>query len=189
MADFLGKDYDKNENLNETSSRYMKLETGDNKFRILDSAIVGWEWWEATKEGGRTPKRIRIDEKIDVSSLEDPGSVKRFWAMPVWNYKLGVVQILEITQKGIQATLKGLVKNEDWGSPTGYDITIVREGETMQDTKYEVIPSPPRELSKDIKDEFESMHINLDALYEGLDPFKEEQLTDKDIDDIDTILN
>jgi hypothetical protein len=109
--------------------------------------------------------------------------------MPVWNYKLGVVQILEITQKGIQATLKGLVKNEDWGSPTGYDITIVREGETMQDTKYEVIPSPPRELSKDIKDEFESMHINLDALYEGLDPFKEEQLTDKDIDDIDTILN
>jgi len=41
MNDFLGKDYDKNENLNETANKYMRFESGENKFRILASAIVG----------------------------------------------------------------------------------------------------------------------------------------------------
>jgi len=174
MNDFLGKDYDKNENLNETANKYMRFESGENKFRILASAIVGWEWWETTKEGGKTPKRVRIDEKLSVDKLEDPESVKRFWAFPVWNYKLEKIQILEVTQKGIQNALKALTRSKDWGHPTGYDIAIFRTGETMQDTKYEVIPSPPKPLDSEIEKTFKETYLKLDKLYEGGDPWKKE---------------
>jgi len=178
---FLPDNYDKNENLNETGSRYMKFETGENKFRVLASAIVGWEWWESTPDGGRTPKRVKIDKKLDIATIADPESVKRFWAFPVWNYKLEKVQILEITQKGIQSTLRGLAKSADWGSPINYDISIIREGETMQDTKYELLPSPPKPLDKEIEKEFKNMYLDIEKLFEGKDPFTKEE--DYDIPD------
>jgi len=170
---FLPEDYEKNEKLNETSNRYMRFEQGENKFRVLGSAITGWEWWVTTKEGGRTPKRVKINEKIDVSSIEEPESIKRFWAFPVWNYKIGKVQILEITQKGIQSIIRGLTSSEDWGSPLNYDLSVIRTGESL-DTKYEVIPSPPRDVDDKILKEFKLTHINLNALYDGDDPFKNE---------------
>src|SRR3972149_9003865 len=181
---FLPDNLDKNENLNERASQYMKFEQGENKFRVLASAIVGWKWWETTEEGGRTPKRVRIDEKIDISTLEAPESVKRFWAFPVWNYKVEKVQILEITQKGIQNTLKGLARSKDWGSPMNYDISIIREGETMQDTKYEVIPSPPKPLAKEIEKEFKNTYPRLEALYKGEDPFKKVFDIPEELEDI-----
>ena len=173
MNDFLPKDYDKNEKLNDTGSGYMKFEQGENKFRILASAIVGWEWWEDKPDGTRTPKRVKIDEKIDISKLADPDSVKRFWAFPVWNYKLEKIQILEVTQKGIQATIRGLSKSSDWGTPIGYDLSVIKEGEKLL-TKYEVVPSPPKPLDKEIDSEFKSMYLNLEALKKGDDPFKKE---------------
>lgn len=169
---FLQDNYDKNESLNSSAGKYMKFKIGSNKFRILTSPIVGWEWWENDPEdkGKRRPVRVRLDEKIDISKLEDPDSVKRFWAMAVYNYDDESVQILEITQKGIQNTLKGLARSKDWGTPLGYDVVVAREGEGLE-TKYEVIPSPPKELSEEVKKAFKEMPINLEALFENDDPF------------------
>lgn len=171
MSDFLPKGYDENENLNAKSGGYMKFEQGENKFRVLDSAIVGWEWWETTSEGGRKPSRVRLDEKIDISTLEDPDSIKRFWAMPVWNYKAKAVQILEITQKGIQKKVKAFVRSKDWGKPQGYDLSVFRTGEGLQ-TEYEVVPAPPKAVNKEIKEAYEKTTINLEALFDGEDPFE-----------------
>ena len=161
----------------------MKFEKGENKFRVLATAIVGWEWWEETEDGKRTPKRVKIDEKLDISKIDDPNTIKRFWAMPVWNYQLDKVQILEITQKGIQGTLKGLARSKDWGSPVGYDISVIREGDGME-TKYEVIPSPPKTLAKEIGEAFKATPIKLEALYEGADPFEKNEF-DIDLDEIE----
>ena len=91
--------------------------------------------------------------------------------MPVWNYKAKRVQILEITQKGIQRTLRSLAKDEDWGSPLGYNISVVRTGEGLQ-TEYETIPAPPSELSDEIKNAHAAMKINLEALFSGEDPYE-----------------
>ena len=187
---FLPDNYEKNENLNDTKTKYMKFEKGENKFRVLASAIVGWEWWETTADGGRTPKRVHIDEKIDIGTLEDPESVKKFWAFPVWNYKLEKVQILEITQKGIQNTIKGLARSKDWGSPTGYDLTVIREGEGFE-TTYEVIPSPPKELDKEIEKQFKSMYLKVEKLFDGGDPFTKEEkfeMTEKQMEAAEKIL-
>ena len=171
MNDFLNKEYNDNQLLNDTGSNYMKFVKGENKFRIMSSPITGWEWWETTKEGKRTPKRVRINEKIDISTLEDPDSIKRFWAMVVWNYSVSKVQILEITQKGIQKSLTSLSGDEDWGSPVdSYDVVVTRTGDGLE-TEYEVKPKPATKTIQEIADAIKGTSINLEALYDGEDPF------------------
>jgi len=133
-------------------SSYMKFEQGENKFRILASPILGNEGWVTKKDDDgkevRKPIRKRMHEDIIGEELGDPERIKHFWAMPVWNYKAKSIQILEITQKKIQRTLRALAKSKDWGSPLNYDIGVHRTGETMQDTEYQVVPSPPKKLDK-----------------------------------------
>jgi hypothetical protein len=183
--EFLPKEYSENKALNETGGSYMKFTKGINRFRIMSSPIVGWEWWEETEDGKRAPKRVRINEKLDVSTIADPESIKRFWAMCVYNYELKKIQILEITQKGIQRTLEGLVADEDWGTPVQtYDIVVTRSGDGME-TKYEVLPKPKTEIDKGIIQLYKDMHISLEALFDGDDPFAE-RVTDKELDEVDT---
>jgi hypothetical protein len=51
----------------ETERRYMEFEEGQNTFRILSPAIVGYEWWVDTGEGGRAPIRVRTAEEVPQS--------------------------------------------------------------------------------------------------------------------------
>jgi hypothetical protein len=169
MNNFLPKDYE----VPAGKSNYMRFEIGENKFRILSSPILGYEGWNTDKDGSRKPIRHRVDEEFPIDEVDDPEQVKHFWAMPVWNYGAKMVQILEITQKGIQRTLRALAKDPEWGSPLGYDISIVRTGEGLN-TEYETIPSPPKLVDKKIKEAYELRKINLEALYDGEDPFVEE---------------
>lgn len=172
MTDFLPKEYKDNKSLNETSGGYMKFVKGANRFRIMGSPIVGWEWWEELEEGKRSPRRVRINDKLDVSTISEPETIKRFWAMVVWNYELKRLQILEITQKGIQKTLEALVSDEDWGTPVQtYDLVVTKIGDGME-TKYECLPKPKTAVDKEIAELYKKTPINLEALYKGDDPFK-----------------
>ena len=83
------------------SNLYMRFEAGQNKFRILAKPLIGWEWWvnsagdvrqrDESPQAGDKPVRVGKDGRI----TPDAGEVVReFWAMPVWNYKLGLIQIL-----------------------------------------------------------------------------------------------
>lgn len=188
---FLPKEYDSNKSLNDTSGGYMKFTTGANRFRIMGSPIVGWEWWNETKDGKRAPHRVRINEKLDAGKIDDPESVRRFWAMVVYNYDAKKIQILEITQKGIQQTLENLVADDDWGSPVqAYDIVITKTGEKME-TKYEVLPKPKTEIDPEILAEYKATKINLEALYDGDDPFSEtvKESTDGEEAELEAILD
>lgn len=100
---------------------------------------------------------------------------KHFWAMVVFDYTDKKVKILEITQKGVQAYLTQLSRDEDWGDPVGtkgYDIVVTRDGEGF-DTKYTTSPKPHKELDPGILKLYTDMKINLEALYTGGDPFAE----------------
>lgn len=160
------------------TSRYMKLEEGDNMFRILGSAITGMEYWKTIDGGGRKPVRLKPGVAVPVSELEEnpkTGEVelpKHFWAFPVFNYADKKVQILEITQKTIQKAIKGYVDSPKWGDPKEYDITITRSLENGK-TAYTVMANPKEEVDELIKKEFRETTINLEALYEGRDPFSE----------------
>ncbi|MDI6808190.1 MAG: hypothetical protein QME66_04295 [Candidatus Eisenbacteria bacterium] len=152
---------------------YMKFVQGVNTFRFLSKPIMGMEYWKTIvgQDGTETrkPVRVRPGEDISISEIGDQPP-KHFWAMIVWNYNDRQVQILEITQRTIIDTITSLARNPKWGSPLGYDLVVTREGE-RKETKYNVTPDPKEELSEEVQKALESTTINLEALYDGGDPF------------------
>lgn len=150
-------------------SNYMKFAEGLNRFRILSSAIVGFEYF--TKEN--KPVRSREVFEDMPSDIKIGGKVKPFWAFPVFNYQTATIQILELTQKSIMNAIKSLVDNPKWGKPFLYDIAVVRTGEGLE-TEYQTQGEPPiGELSDEIKEAFMDKKINLNNLFDGKDPFGE----------------
>jgi hypothetical protein len=128
------------------NDKYMKLAQGDNRFRILSSTITGVEFWEE-EDGKRRPIRIRAGGVAPDSFEDDP---KHFWAFVVWNYQEEKVQILELTQRGIQKSILALSKDKNWGNPMQkYDIVINKKGEKL-DTEYQLIPKPPTKQDEGI---------------------------------------
>ena len=181
MSDFLPSDYEV-----PSTSNYMKFIIGDNRFRILASPIIGWETW-TEENGARKPLRTPMKKPFTVDVVDNPEEIKHFWAMPVYNYQDKRIQILEITQKGIQKTLKALARDEDWGSPVQkYDLVVTRTGDGME-TRYEVLPKPASPMDDSIIKEYETMKINLNALFDGDDPFAQgkEKLENVDPDEVD----
>lgn len=177
MNDFLPKNYE----VPQKGGNYMKFKDGENRFRVLGSPILGYEWWEENGET-RKPIRVRMDTKITITPESE--KAKHFWAMPVYNYDEQAIQILEITQATIQRAIKGLAKDIDWGSPINYDLVVTRSEKELN-TKYQVQPKPAKTLDKTIKEKFDAMFINLEALYDGEDPFAEAKINIDEIPDFD----
>ena len=168
--DFLPKGYE----LPEKTSGYMKFEQGENRFRVLGSAITGYEFWADTAEGGRKPLRFKMDQSFTEKDLQgaNPEEKKHFWAFPAWNYTAGKVQILEITQSTIQKAIRALVANPKWGDPKEYDLVVHKTGEKL-DTDYQVTPDPKEELPEELLTLYRGTYIELDALFRGENPFEE----------------
>ena len=184
---------------------YTKLQQGENRIRILRKPILGHSWWGYTDEQGGIkfgndrnpnnrpvkPVRIRLETPIPVIAAE---AYKHFWAMVVWNYTTHRIEILEVTQKTIQEGIESLIGDRDWGSPLEYDIAIKKAGSGL-DTEYTVTPKPKNELTSEIREARDNASINLEALYDGANPFEKSEKRDEapvpvekkddiDIDDI-----
>lgn len=160
--DFLPEQYDVPK-----GSNYLKLKDGENRFRIMSKPIIGWQDWKDKK-----PIRFRMSEKPK-SSIDPKKPIKHFWAFVVFDYADKAVKILELTQKTIQEAIQNYSRDEEWGSPLNYDLKITRRGSGME-TEYSTIASPAKPASEEIKQAyFEKGSINLDALYEGGDPFEQ----------------
>lgn len=157
---FLPPDYE----LPSSAHNYMKLQDGENKFRILARPVIGWLDWK-DKKPIRYPMNGAKPQPVDPTK-----PVKHFWAFPVWNYNESSVQVLEITQASIQAKISNLAKDEDWGDPLQYDLKVTRSG-AMLETKYDINPVPAKPLSEEIKAAFRAKPCNLEALFENGDPF------------------
>lgn len=176
MSDFFNKDEDYKI---PTTSKYMRFEEGDNRFRILGSfaegtAIRGTEYWR-TVDGVRKPVRLKPNVPVPVGELEinqfgDPDVPKHFWALPVYNYNDKLVQILEITQKMILNFIKKQVENPKWGDPRDYDFVVTRSVEKGK-TTYTVANDPKEKIDEGILQLYKDMDININALYDGDDPF------------------
>jgi len=157
-------------------SRYLKFQSGTNKFRILSRPIIGWEDWEDKK-----PLRFKMKEKPE-KPIDPKYPIKHFWAMIVWDFTDECIKILEITQVTIMQSIVALTKDPEWGSPFHYNIKVEKQGEKLE-TKYSVLASPPSELTDEIKEAYKATPINLDALYEGEDPF-DTDLPNVDLNDL-----
>jgi hypothetical protein len=161
---------------------YMKLEEGENKFRILSEGIVGVEHWEIYEdEEGKEKKRpLRITEggRIDLSQviLDGESKPKDFEAFFIYNYKAGKIQILNVTQKTITKGIRKFTKDRSWGSPINYDLVITKTvgNNPRYDTSYSVIAKPPFVLDSNIQKQWEQSGFTKNYLYllfANLDPF------------------
>lgn len=160
MNTFLPKDY----KAPSSEGSYFKFKQGENRFRILSSAIVGFEHW--TKDNKPVRTREALKERPENAKVDDNGNFqKHFWAFVVYNYDAGKPQIMEITQKTIQGGIGALSDNAKWGDVKGYDIVVTRSGEGLE-TEYSVLPEPKSEAPK-----VDVSQINLQALFDGKDPF------------------
>ena len=176
------------------SGKYMKLKDGENRFRVLDKAIVGNELWVNHK-----PVRKPMNEKFTTDELEqadtnEDGSVRRpkhFWAFPVIDMADSTVKILEVTQKGIQDAIAIYDQDADWGDPKNYDLLIKREGSGLE-TSYSVIAKPAKSLSdvqKKMWNDVTEKGFDLHELFVSGDPFTpaskpQSSLQEINIDDI-----
>jgi hypothetical protein len=172
MNDFLPKGYE----TPASEQNYMEFEEGTNTFRVLSPAIVGYEWFEDTKEGGRVPRRVRTDEEVPAevrNATNDRDRAKHFWAFTVYNYKTESIQVLKIKQKKIQRAIEAYIKNPKWGNPQRYDLVIekVKTGSRDWDVEYTVIPEPPTPLDEGIAELAKFVPVRLEAMYKGEDPF------------------
>lgn len=157
--DFLPENYETPQG----GGSYMKLQQGDNKLRILSKPVIGWLDWK-----DKVPHRFGFKNKPE-KPLGDQ-AIRHFWAMLVFDYSDQNVKILEITQSTIQKAIETLAKDEDWGSPGGYDIKINKKGQDKQ-TEYSVTPSPKKDLSDEVKKAAKDKPVNLEALFTNKDPF------------------
>lgn len=144
---------------------YMRLEAGENKFRILSPAIHGWEDWVDNK-----PLRYQFNRKpLKPSSPDRP--IKMFFAFVVWNYRLNAVQILHITQATIRKALHNLCQDSDWGEPSLYDLKIIKTG-SDKETEYSLTPGAKNPLTQEQIRAFRDSPIWLDYLFIGGNPFQ-----------------
>jgi hypothetical protein len=157
-----------------SDSKYMSFKTpGKYTFRILQAPIFGWEGWKVI-DGKNVPVRFPMDEKPSDTSSFKEGRINHFWAMPVFNFNTGKVEVLEITQKTVQEAIEAYARSE-WGSPLGYNLTVTREGTGRDDTKYTTMNGPKSELSEEAKAawaEVQKEGFNIKELFEDGDPFE-----------------
>lgn len=152
-------------NSGDGAANYVKIKEGEYRFRILSPPIIGWLDWTLD----RKPLRFLYNAKPKPINADRP--VRQFVTMIVWDYADQNIKIWEITQKKIMNALQELTNSSDWGAPFFYDIKIVRTGTELENTTYAVIPVPPKPLHPMIEEEFAKKRCNLEALFEGKDPW------------------
>lgn len=157
-----------------TTSNYMKFQEGKNRFRILSSAVTGYELWTKDNKPHRSREEWEINDIPSDVKLDDSGNprINHFWAMVVYNYEAKRIQILQLTQKGIMKYIQNsLINDSDWGSPKLYDIVVTRTGSGF-DTEYATSAKPHSEVPADVSEAYSRMNVDLEQLFNNGDPFK-----------------
>jgi len=159
--------------------RYVnKFELWDSSFRITGSPSVYREFF--TNEKNEEGKIIiwRGKEEPSDKFFEDNAQEWEYWqqkslvwAIPAWDYQQESVVVLQIKKNALIIALYNLATNEDRGDPKNYDIVI---GKTWakKETRYTLIPKPPKELPKEIKESIKETPIDVSVLIDNWDPFK-----------------
>jgi hypothetical protein len=146
-------------------SDFMRLEDGANTFRVLSGLTTGFEYWTTESKPVRsktewkdTPTDIKLDNDGNATKI------KFFWSFLVYNNTTKQVQSLEVTQKSIQKAMQALIENEQWGNPSGYDITVTKSGKGLE-TSYEIMPNPHSEITPEVQALLDATEIDLEAIF------------------------
>lgn len=177
---FIPENYDKT-----VTNKYMKFAEGVNKVRFMSEPITGYIYWvdkngevvEKNRMAGEGGKPVRAPN-FDEFSTEARNAMKPFAAAVVWNYDLERLQVLEVKQVAVMKGLEALAQSKSWGDITSYDVLIIKTktGAEVRDVEYGVMPEPKADVPKEALEAYNSVSINLDALFSGEDPFTSESI-------------
>lgn len=164
----------------QSPSNYMRFQKGMNRFRILSPAVIGWEYWN--KDNKPVRSQVKWDYTPDDIKTEGgvPTPIKHFWAFVVWNYQEKLIQILQITQVTVQDGIKLGVELRN-GNATNNDIGVERIGDGF-DTEYKVQFADPTPVLPEIEQAYKAKKIDLNALFDGGDPFASDTPTERGSD-------
>ena len=147
----------------------MKLQDGENRFRILSAPVIGYEGWKDGKPFRReesvcsiTPDMVDLDTKFTAGKPK----INHFWAFAVYNTAEKKIQILELTQKTIMGALHNFINDVEWGDPRKYDVSIVRI-KTGDKTTYTVKTFPPTTLTAEVKQMYEDSDVDPRSILKG----------------------
>lgn len=166
--------------------QFMKLQNGDNVIRVLTTPTLGWEIFTEDNKpirkqfiNGNNNFTSEELEEYDAKRDERTGKIippKHFWILLVWDFSTNSPKVLEVTQITVIRKLHAYLKEEDWGDLRGYNINITRTGTGKNDTEYDVIAKPHKDLPEDVKKVVEELKeknlVNLDAIWNGDYPFE-----------------
>ena len=173
--------FDRGHEIPEKRNQFMKLESGKNRVRFIGNPISGFVFFGKIKrdDGSETVKPYRRRESEGEFSLEEminhdvrmkkDGEIEgqKYFVMGlIYNYQKEKLQVLEVTQKSILKALKSYVDSEEYGHPSGYDLTIEKSGEGLN-TEYTVVVSPPKPLSTEIEDLVGEISCDLQKVFAG----------------------
>lgn len=172
---------------------YTKLEEGENTLRILSEPIMGYEIWkdDLSDEGKTIRKPLRFKEGKPIPMEEvghlitEQNRLTFFWAMVVYNQTAKKMQIWEVKQATIRRQILALAQSKKWGDVRDYNLSITKTktGSESRDVEYTVMPEPKEKLDTGIAKLYKDAHINLEALFDGADPFKEDAVNPDDVPD------
>lgn len=150
-----------------------KLPDGQpTRIRFFGEGITGHVAWTVNRKPLRwevlpdvLPESVKPDDNGDRTA-------KFFLCGICWDYTAECFRVVEITQKGIIGEIQKYCADEDYGDPSGYDISITRTGSGL-DTKYEVTVKPPKPVSAELKAKFAELDWDLNNLLHGLHPWSD----------------
>ena len=148
-----------------------KLTDKERRVRFMGEGKTGWTAWSTENKPLRweyLPEEPPDNIKPDLSGKK---ALKRFLVTVVYDYESDDFKIFEMTQRSLMEQLFKYYQDSDYGDPTAYDIKLSKTG-TGKETSYSLVAAPPKPIGKDILARFDEFYCNLDALYDGGDPFK-----------------
>ena len=147
---------------------------GEIRLRLFGDGITGYELW-VTENGKDKPMRweskpSELPSNVKVYDGGRESQLKRFVAVVAWDYEAEEFKVLGMTQKTLISALMGLIADDDWGDPSGYDIKISKTGTNLT-SEYFLKPVPKKAVTKELKEGFADLACDLSKMFDGEDPF------------------
>jgi len=127
---------------------YMKLGNGDNVIRIITKPHEFTVYkYKTNKDDPGYGVRILAPLGSDRDPLKDKGfkSQKR-WLVGIIDRKTQAFKILDLSPGAFRG-IQELVREEDWGDPSQYDINIKVDKQAVPANYYTIIPKPKKALT------------------------------------------
>lgn len=122
----------------------MKFKPGENRFRIIKLLLAEQGWYD-DEEGKPKPIAAPTPDALTKAAQAINAPIrdrKHVWFCLVWNYGESAIQLLTVSQKGIQEALAAVDADTDWPELTDIDVKITRTGEGRMNTEYTVRCNP-----------------------------------------------